>query len=409
MKYYLISLLLLISSQLLFAQSTFESAYVFEGKTFQLTIPTNYYPVLGFENNMMYFSNKKGLKLEEIKNGKNLNGFMIMQLPKNGKTFDDMLNEMSSNLIESSVTFNSIPEKKKINNENYIFTSVEIKNIETENPRVSIYIGEFGDYFYLLNCYGDNTKSVAELDGFSKKIISSFKIVKTTKESTIYINNFDIEDDVEDYHEYDYDEEIDEFNDNRIEEFGSSNVTGNFQYEEENIDFYDNSKFETSLSYYDSYFEYEDISDHWSESYDGDTELLVASDYFNALNEKEGSVKLFSAGIKSNYPTLNDYVKALTQVYPEFQNAQIKVSNDFTGNSNSLTDKILSFKKYEVEFEEKSPSNFVALFTTSYNEELLFIIVYKEENASEHFKNDYLNLVKSLLFFDIMDYDPDAE
>ena len=207
MKHYIITSIILVSCQLLFAQSIFESAYVFEGKTFQLTIPPNYYSAIGLENNMVYFSEKKGLKMEDLKDGKDLNGFMIMQLPKNGKTFDDMLNEISSNLIESSVTFNSVPEKKKINNENYIFTSVDIKNVGTINPHVSMYIGEFGDYFYLLNCYGNNSKTVAEVDDFSKKIISSFKIIKTTKESTIYTYPFyvdeDIEDEVEDYQEYD--------------------------------------------------------------------------------------------------------------------------------------------------------------------------------------------------------------
>jgi hypothetical protein len=405
MKHYIITSIILISCQLLFAQSIFESAYVFEGKTFQLTIPPNYYSAIGLENNMVYFSEKKGLKMEDLKDGKDLNGFMIMQLPKNGKTFDDMLNEISSNLIESSVTFNSVPEKKKINNENYIFTSVDIKNVGTINPHVSMYIGEFGDYFYLLNCYGNNSKTVAEVDDFSKKIISSFKIIKTTKESTIYTYPFYVEEDIED----DYTEEIDESNNYDIEEFGMSNGAGNYGYVENDSEFYINALFETSLTYEDSYFEYEDISDNWSESYDGDKELLIASDYYNALDEKEGSVKLFSAGKISNYPTLKDYVTALALVYPEFQNAQITMSGDFAGDFSSLTEIILSFKKYDVKFERTTPSSFVDLFTTTYKGELVFVVVYKDNNASNHFISDYLNLVKSLLFFEIMDYDPDAE
>ena len=51
-----------------------------------------------------------------------------------------------------------------------------------------MYIGEFGDYFYLLNCYGNNTKTVAEVDDFSKKIISSFKIIKSCQAASL-INN----------------------------------------------------------------------------------------------------------------------------------------------------------------------------------------------------------------------------
>lgn len=328
MKQFILPLITLLIIGSANAQIVYESPHVKDGKTMQLTLPKGYFEVanVSFGGNSMYAS-REGLDFEvDELEGLPVGMIVTMHVPLEEQTLETFLDELREEMIDDNENVIVIggPEIVKVKGRDCIYAG--LKGEIEEEIIAGVYFGviEFGDYFIVVTYYAmEYVEVILDYKEF-KKIMRTWNEVATEKED------------------------------------GLAHIEAVFEEDEEFEDFeiyYQNDLFETKISYYDIL---PDFDENWNEPMDESGHLLSKFTY----KEDHGSIKVFSGGLASNYPSYKEMSKAIQLAMDLTSPLTIKYDSEFS-NEDHL------FKLYSI----SGGGTKTSVYTTLVNNEMVFFVI----------------------------------
>lgn len=340
-----------------YSQTKYESPYVFDGQSFEVTLPSGF-KLFNFEteNNPTFFSQNPSFNPELFDKDPE-NCLFIFHIPNvyDGRDLieivkEDMITENENDILRAPsllmVGETEVAQLQMImREEGMIPATMNISFLQFHDCMVMIALVSVDDAYLKNNINSYNT------------LVNSLKIVQTDRE-----NMFDeIYDDYDD----DYDEAV----------------------------YYQNSKFETVINYEDVFFDYATDNNDWLEDLEIEyPELLNCFNKYDTVTyESEGSVKIFSGGLMGY--DMNLMLKALQTVFPDQGISTLnlnykKVLGEFT------------FNRYSVNTVSKQELIPPSLYTTMYKDEMVFILFTPTETTTNSFLNSYDDFVSSFWIWD---------
>lgn len=338
MKHVILSLLALLFIGGSIAQTNYESSHVKDGKTFQYTIPKGYFFVENSDDmGDAMFIQQEGADYNEVSPEElGMGILMVMHERADDETSLQIIQEgLVTELMEVNEKLIVLEKPSIVQLSGREFMRGGFKG-EMEGDKVEgLYFGvtRFGDYYVFLSYYApEGVSDVLAYEAF-KKIMASWKEVATTKEDRIAM----LEIDMEDFEDFDEDEDMDELEDLEV--------------------YYQNNLFKTDLSYYDIL---PDFGQNWYEPIDESGHLLSMFIY----NEDNGSIKIFSGGKASNYPTDKEKADAIQRAMDCPTRMTLKADSGFSNEDHV-------FKLYSI----SGGGTMTSVYTTVVNDELVFFVV----------------------------------
>lgn len=354
---------LLILASLLFisnisrSQSTFESSYVVDGQSFKMTIPKEFHLIGELDEGMIFYSMNPDLIFNDGSLGSDC--IMIGIMPNEEEiTIEEAMAEVTKQNSDEIVNL------KKITTDGgeFILGSADF-GLGIEGVTLSDFGMTIFEDVLVLIAYVD-LEDDSHDPKLIKNIVNSYLIYETNRE-----NEYDP------YADYDYSEDYEE-------------ITG-----------FKNSLYDTRLTYdevfFDPWNELEEDTD-WYEDFDEDfLELLTAYEFLDYDQENplvQGGIKFFSGGFADNFKREVDQLEALKRVFPDYLISDIEFEKEVEGDE-------FTFKRYKITSLSKS-NNAFAYYSTTYQGELLFFMVYEEWQPSDQFKNEYEDVIKTFFIIE---------
>lgn len=333
--------------------------YVFENKTIQYTIPKGFKFVdqWGDEDLQLYALDTTGfseldfddLSMWPISKGAFHGLIPKLELGWNGM---DFLAEQIEEILEI-MGYGNLREEPIVSKRNgypFLTAAFSYENEFVAFNQIHVSVIEFGDYLVVTGVFNLDKNDDGLMSYLNESIRKSITVVETDREnSIIYIDDF-----------------------------------------EDDLFFAARDRLHSSIDSDQLVFEKES-SYYWNDAH---------SDYYTWMYDYgapdasiQGSVMLFTAGEKTD--SLNDqalFVKLVEQLY-EYEIESIKKIGTVQGDH-------FTFKKYTVSGDENTNKFIKHIYTTTYNGELLVIIVKRGEYTTSNFTRYYEPFVKSLKAYD---------
>lgn len=359
MKQFALLLAILISTANSFAQTLYETPHVKDGKTMQFEMLPDFYLVPGTD----YLGNAMFSEDAEIDPASiDLKESNIAYIAISHESAEDnAILEFQEELIEEIDEFGpncetiDQPHVELVNDRLCLMAAV--RNANAGNARMdAFYINalEFGDkliVFYYLS----TSKETSNLsyDDF-KKIAASGTLIPTEKEDVFSLSEDEM---------YEIMEEA-----SRVTEEPMKEEEAEVKWEIEEEVLYQNSKFETKLDFLDVL---PDVDQHWDVPNDQNPRLLAEFVY----KTDKGSVKIFSGGPTSNYPSEEEKADAIEKVMEWDQPMELTFKSQFSNEDHF-------FKLYTI----SGGGTMSSVYTTIVNRELVFFVVDGGPNPVDDFK-----------------------
>ena len=330
---------LFLFSQNLKAQTIYESAHVKDGKTVQIEVPDGYFEVEGRTSMMsMLYANQEGLNPDEMDFEDVPVGLLaIMHQERGDKTMESLKEELSEEIEKGRDEVKMIAELStiKMNGGEFLVAGFEGNLVDESIQRMYFGTREFGDYFIMISYIA--TKEIEEFMSFKsfKGILESWKEVDTDKEDAMTL--------FADMLEYDDYEEV---------------------YETD----YKNDLFETEFTYFDVF---PDFGEEWDEPMDENSHLLCEFVY----KTDKGSVKVFSGGSASSYPSEEEMADAIQLAMDWSQNMSLKYNSEFS-NEDHL------FRLYTI----SGGGTMTSVYASQISDEMVFFVVDGGDDPAPEFK-----------------------
>lgn len=363
---FLILFLTILTANSLSAQTVYESPYVKDGKSFKVSIPSEYSrvgdgPTVGYD----IFSKDKSKTLEDFGNGPEADMYMFGIIDREG--VESPLAFFNEEIrTDGATTVLQEPAKMTTKGGDFLHAVVKVGegNFSVKNMRVGLVVFEDKMVMVMYTPPTDERDDVSSSK--FKKVLLSYVTYKTTRENELNA------------------------------------------FEDENYDFFQNSEFETAVSYEDVFFEddFEGKEFDWREKMDEDVEkLLLSYSYINKKDGKsieEGMVKVFSAGDLEMYKDNASKDEALNKVFPQHMVRRMSHSETFKNET-------LTFTKYNFMPGTKAPNKVQAIYSTTFKGELIFILAEKTNDATDNFGAACKELLMTMWFWDEEAYGEDIE
>ena len=336
---FLIIALLTVSN--LIAQNTYESPYVKGGKSIKMTLPVGYSKI-GDEQmpGNDAFAKNPTSSINEFMQSRNQDVFMVLIL-------DDPDGITSPlNFFEKEIKIDPqtkvIMEPVPMITEGGAFLTTVLTlsqpgfTVENMNMAITTFENKFITIMYI----PETETGTASIHPKFKDFISSYTVYETTRENTFELT-LSREDDV----------------------------------------FFENSEFETTLSYEVIFFEAEDDYEEWDEFEDSDVEKLLISYTYKRIEDvwiTEGALKVFSAGRINQYEEPGTKVLALDKVFPQHMFRKLTPKKPYSIGELEITE-------YSFLVGTKSSSKVHSVYSTTFKDEILFIVVEKTLDVSAEF------------------------
>ncbi len=315
------------------AQFTYESSHVKDGETIQFTIPVGFFLVEGSNvSGDAMFAQEEGIDFNNVDLEKLEHGFLMVI--HEATEFALSHDELMEGLKEQSEGLRSVsaPEKVVVNGREIV--QAGFKGEMNGEKVQALYVStlDFGDYSIVISYYAQSAvENPISFDAF-EKIIASWKVVKTDREDELSaLRSFDEE--------------------------------GYFDTETN----YTNDLFETKITYYDILPEY---LDNWDEPLEENSLLLSEFIY----KENNGSLKVFSGGLATNYPTEEEMAEAINRA-TQSGSIRLKYDSQFS-NEDHL------FKLYSI----SGGGTMTSVYTTVVRDEMVFFVVDGGDSPVPDFK-----------------------
>lgn len=330
---------LFLFSQNLKAQTVYESAHVKEGKTVQIEIPNGYFEVGGRTSMMsILYANQEGLNLEEMDFEEFPVGLLaIIHQERGDKTMKSLMEELSEEIESGRDEVNMIEELStvKMNGGEFLIAGFEGNLVDESIQRMYFATREFGDYFIMISYIA--TVQMEEFMSFKsfKGILESCREVDTDKEDgmTLFAEMLEYDD-----------------------------------YEQEYETDYKNDLFETEFTYFDVL---PDFGEEWDEPMDENSHLLCEFVY----KTDKGSVKVFSGGSASSYPSEEEMASAIQLAMDWSENMSLKYYSEFS-NEDHL------FRLYTI----FGGGTMTSVYASQINDEMVFFVVDGGDDPAPEFK-----------------------
>lgn len=318
-----------------FAQSTYESPHVKDGKTVSFAIPKGFYLVNNSENyGNAVFAPQEGLDVFEM----NFEELEFGVLAVAHETFmegglEDFVEEMTGEMEEMGTELTVIdhPHLEQVNGQKCLLAA--ISGIVDGGVRMeAMYISAtaFGDYMVVFYYMAKDKKPENLTYTEFKKINASRKDVATDREDGMM----------------------------SMEDLMADEYETNFI----------NDLFETAISYYDIL---PDFGDNWNETMDENSHLLGEFVY----KEEIGHIAVFSGGEAVNYPSKTEMAMAIQQVFDLSSAPTLKAETGFENEDHE-------FNVYSI----SGAASLSGLYTTVVSDELVFFVIDNTDPSSTEFK-----------------------
>ena len=345
--------LLLFFAFPLSAQTTFESPYVFEGKTLQFEIPKGFKLAEPFsdEEILVYaldtagFSNIDFYEMDEWPIPK---GIFYTYASKTLWEEELNLQELADNLEEVLYEIGDAylvedPVYSVRQNFPFFTATFTYEGDMVLFDQVNLSAIDFGDYFFFIGTFTESHKDSGLMSYLDEAMSKSITIVETDKENALIP----------------WEEMI--------------HMTESYSV---------HSKIESD----DLKFRKES-SNFWTDGYP--ETYLRHFDYGPPNAQIQGSVMLFSAGVDTDSLDDNALLEVLKSAYERYPIESVKSIGTVTGEH-------FTFKKYSVSGNELTTKFVKQIYTTPFEGELLIIIVKRGEYTTNTFTASYETFVKSL-------------
>lgn len=339
MKYLSLLILVLATVGSSFAQITYESPHVKDGKTMQLSIPEGFYEFSGLSTSRnTVYSNLETIDFDvEDITDLPVGLLTIAHLPREDESLESMMEELKrevNNNEEDLAVFQS-PKIVDKNGRRTMYAGLKGDIIDMDLDRMYLCVFEFGDYFIMMNYISTPLlESPLNYDKFVK-ISESWKEIATTKE-----------------------EEFDTLE----EEFEA--LVG----EEDYAAYFPNDLFETKISYYDIL---PDFDEGWDDVMDESGHLLSMFTY----KEDKGFIKIFSGGLASSYPSEEEMADAVELAMDWKRPMTLEFNSQFSNEDHV-------FRLYTI----SGGGTMSSVYTTIVNNEMVFFVVDGSSNPVDDFK-----------------------
>jgi hypothetical protein len=358
--------LTLLAAHSLSAQTIYDSPYVKDGKSFKLSVPSDYLrvgggPAIGYD----IYSNDKTKTLEDFGNGQESDMYMFGIIDREGvESPRAFFNEEIR--TDGATTVLQEPAIMATKGGDFLHAVVKVGegDFSVKNMRVGLIV--FEDKMVMVMY----TPPLNEKDEISsskfEKVLLSFTPYETTRDNQL----------------------------NAVED--------------EDYDFFQNSEFETSVVYEDVFFEddFEGKEFTWNEKMDEDVEKLLLSYSYTSKKDgksvEEGMIKVFSAGDLKQYVYGASKDEAVYKVFPQHMIRRMSASETFENET-------LTFTKYDFMIGTKAPTRVQALYSTTFKGELIFILAEKTIDASDQFGAVCKELLMTMWFWDAEAYGEDPK
>lgn len=352
MKRVILTLLALLFTVELMAQTNYESSHVKDGKAFQYTIPEGYFYVENsdFSGDAM-FATQEGLDYDELTEEEiGIGILMVMHERADEETsLQTIQSELENELVDvnEGVIILERPCIVQINGREFMRGG--FKGTIEEEPTEGLYFGitRFGDYNIFLSYYAP--EGITDVLGYEsfKKIMDTGKEVATTREDRMAQIELEMEEYDEEY-EYDSEENVE--------------ITEDLEV------YYQNNLFPTEISYYAVL---PDVNENWYEPIDESGHLLSKFNY----KDDNGSLSVFSGGSASNYPTDKEKANAIQLAMDHPTPMTLKAETGFSNEEHV-------FKLYTI----AGGGTMSSVYTTEVNDELVFFVIDGGANPVDDFK-----------------------
>ena len=332
MKQFIFSLIALLILGSATAQIQYESPHVKDGKTIQFTLPKGFFKIANsdYEGNTL-FTTKEGVDYDEVDTEReNIAMLAVLHESTEERTLEQIIDELQTDLIEANAGLIVLAEPKiiKMNGRECMVAGFKGDVEGDEMSAIYFSVTVFGDFNVVIAYYAlQGIEDELTYEGF-KKIMASWKEVATTRE-----------------------DEMPEFDNFFFEEEGSEMDD---EIEETN---YINDLIETDISAYDIL---PDFGDNWDMPYEENSHLL--SEF--VFKKEHGTVKVFSGGQFSNYPTDKEKAAAIQLVMDLPSRLGLKGDSKFSNEDHF-------FQLYTI----SGGGTLTSVYTTIVNKELVFFLI----------------------------------
>ncbi|MDG1333332.1 MAG: hypothetical protein P8P74_13435 [Crocinitomicaceae bacterium] len=343
MKQYLLLVLAFIFVDASFAQSTYESPHVKDGKTIQFKIPKGFYKVddSDFEGNSL-FTTREGMDYSTVSTDRETLGMLaVFHEPIDEMSPEGMLEDLQTELIEENPDVVVMIEPTITEEKGREFVIAAFKGDIEEEKMGGIFFSltTFGDYNILIAYYAlEGVEKPLDFKRF-KSILTSWKVVDTDKEDAF-----------EEMNEAEYAAFEDEM-----------------EYEDYAV-YFPNDLFETKLTYYDVL---PDFGGDWDDYIDESGHLLSMFNY----KEDNGFIKLFSGGLASEYPSEEEMASAIQKAMDWTKTMTLVFNTQFSNEDHV-------FRLYTI----SGGGTMSSVYTTVVGDELVFFVVDGGSNPVDDFK-----------------------
>lgn len=334
------------------AQTTFESPYVFEGKTLQFEIPKGFKLAEPFsdEEVVIYaldtagFANMDYYDFEEWPVPKGIfyayaskSLMEEISLRDFAENIEDWLYEVG----DASLLAKPIYSEKE--NCPFLTSKFTFEGDMTLFQQVNMSAIEFGDYFFFIGTFNVSKEDSGLMSFLNETMSKSISIVETEKENALIPW-------------------------------------------EELIEISESYSVRSNLDSYSLTFR-KNSSNYWSNGMAED--YLLKFDYGAPDAQIQGSVILFSAGVDTDSLDDKGFLEVLKAEYDRYPIESVKSIGTVTGEH-------FTFKKYTASGDDLTTKFVKQIYTTTYKGELIIIIVKRGEYTTSNFSTNYEPFVKSL-------------
>lgn len=345
------------------AQITYESPYVKDGESFKFDLPEGYLPLAeDSKHPNALFSKDPDETMLSLGDGPPNDAFLVMHM-EGEDTKDGALAYFKNEIIKDDAT--KVFEEPKLMNVNGVDIATAFLGVNaTSFSIMKTYVGltVFKDYLIMMMYMPADGESDSDSKLVFESMVNTFTVYKTTRENQL---NFD----------YDFDDDM---------------------------GYFSNSEFESNLSYEDVFFEGEDSSENWSEFEDDDAEKLLISYAFLKETEdsfvNEGMIKVFSAGDLSQYSSSESKADALRKVFPNHMISGLSATETYPVDELEMT-------KYNFIVGTKAQSRVESVYSTTFKNELIFIVVENTESSSAGFGASSKEFISTMWIWDQEEFD----
>jgi len=334
MKYLLLFLLALTFCGESIAQTVYESPHVHGGKTIQCIIPSEFFLVNGSENkaSQQFATNPEFNPESDNVDSAEVGVLSIFHSPIEGQSLESLMEILIDQLADDeTIVIARSPDVEEINGRQFLVTAYLNGVSEGRLERVFIGITDFGDY--LVNMVYFSTEPIS--DQMTVGVFMDILATWNEKETS------------------------------RVDGMQEEDIS---PIEEEQSTAYKNDLFETKLTYEDVL---PDHVDHWDEPAEQNSHLLCEFTY----KENHGSIKIFSGGSTSNYPSDEEKARAIEKAMEWNQPMTLTLNSQFSNEEHF-------FKLYSI----SGGGTMTSVYTTIVNRELVFFVVDGGDDPDEGFK-----------------------